>query len=335
VDANTLSGLFVTRGIYLNFAGRCRPQAAAYFREAARLATQGGDTLSLGRALFSLSDPLAGTDPAAAAEAARTAAEHLRRAGAREFLSVAIGNLSQALLMLGEWDAAEAELGQGADSGGLADHEFLAWYRGWLAALRGDADTAEATLAELRDLRASEDHQDQATVSLLQAFAAAARGQGDKALCHARSVLDHAGALGISHELLRWAWPLAARTACDLHDAAAIGQLLALLDSYRPGHLAPTQRAERDLVCARLAADGDPAAGQSFAAAIRSLRELSTPYHLAHGLLDHAGYLTRLGDADAAMAATGEALDIAGHLRCQPLLDRAASITPAKSPILN
>ena len=93
-------------------------------------------------------------------------------------------------------------------------------------------------------------------------------------------------------------------------------------------------RAERDLVRARLAAgDGDPAAAAAFAAAISSLRELSTPYHLAHGLLDHAQYLTRLHDAEAAEAAIGEARDIAGRLRCQPLLDRAADLTPAGPPV--
>jgi hypothetical protein len=72
------------------------------------LASQGGDSLALGRALVNLADPLAGTDPAAAAEAARAAAEHLRRAGARDYLAHAIGNLAQALLMLGDWDAARA-----------------------------------------------------------------------------------------------------------------------------------------------------------------------------------------------------------------------------------
>ena len=82
-------------------------------------------------------------------------------------------------------------------------------------------------------------------------------------------------------------------------------------------------RAERDLVRARLAArDGDRAAAATFAAAISGLRELSTPYHLAHGLLDHAQHLIRLGDADAAALAIDEARDIARRLRCQPLLDR-------------
>ena len=236
VDASTLSGLYVTRGIYLNFAGRRRPQAAAYFREAARLAAQADDNLSLGRALANLSDPLAVTAPAAAAEAARTAAGHLRRAGARDYLSIAIGNLAQALLLLGDWDAAEEALAQAGDADGLADREFLAWYRGWLAALRGDAVTAQAVLAGLRDMQASEDHQDQASVSLLEASTADTRRQPLDALRHARATLAHAGALGISHELLRWAWPLAARAAHDLRDPAA-GELLALLDSYMPGHL--------------------------------------------------------------------------------------------------
>ena len=54
-------------------------------------------------------------------------------------------------------------------------------------------------------------------------------------------------------------------------------------------------------------------------------RSGARPYHLAHGLLDHAEYLTRLGDAKAAETAISEARDIARRLRCQPLLDRAAT----------
>ena len=93
-------------------------------------------------------------------------------------------------------------------------------------------------------------------------------------------------------------------------------------------------RAERDLARARLAAgDGDPAAGAAFALAISGLRALSTPYHLAHGLLDHAQYLTHTGEAEDAAAAIEEARGIASRLRCQPLLDRAAELTPAEHGI--
>ena len=150
-------------------------------------------------------------------------------------------------------------------------------------------------LAGLRDLRASEDPQDKAI------------GQPGGGL-HRRRPPPAAGRAAPrprrrsltptpsgSATILRWAWPLAARAAHDLRDTAATGELLALLDSYQPGHLAPMLRAERDLARARLAAgDGDPAAAAAFAAAISGLRELSTPYHLAHGLLDHAEHLTRL-----------------------------------------
>jgi tetratricopeptide (TPR) repeat protein len=161
VDTSTLGRLYVTRGVYLSFAGRRRPEGTAYFREAARLATQAGDNLSLGRALANLADDLAVTDRAAAADAARTAAEHLRRAGAREILSSAIGNLAQALLLLGDWDAAEEAVAQAIGSDGLGDRELLVWYQGWLAALRGDATTAQTMLAAMRNRRASEDPQDQ------------------------------------------------------------------------------------------------------------------------------------------------------------------------------
>jgi hypothetical protein len=233
--------------------------------------------------------------------------------------------------MLGDWDTAEQELSQAVDSGELTDDERLTCLRGWLAALRGDAATAEATLAALRDLRASEDPEDKAEVSTTEAFTAAAHRQPEDALCHARGTLTQAGALGVSHDWLRWAWPLAARAADDLGDTAATGELLALLDSYQPGHLPPMLRAERDLVRARLTADdNDEAAAKAFAAAVSGLRELSTPYHLAHGLLDHAAFLLDAGDGQAAVAAVTEAVEIAERLRCQPLLDRAAKLAPTK-----
>ena len=92
------------------------------------------------------------------------------------------------------------------------------------------------------------------------------------------------------------------------------------------------QRAERDLARARLtAADGGPDAGAAFAAAITGLRQHSTPYHLAHGLLDHAAHLLRVGDKEAAGPAIDKAADIAERLRCQPLLDRADTIQPSHS----
>jgi hypothetical protein len=135
-------------------------------------------------------------------------------------------------------------------------------------------------------------------------------------------------------ETLRWAWPLAARAAQDLGDVEATAELQAVLDGYRPGQLAPMMRAERDLVRARrTAAEDGPAAAAAFAAAIAGLRQHSTPYHLAHGLLDYAQFLGQLGQADAADAAADEACCIAERLRCRPLLDRAAELSHAERRI--
>ena len=236
-------------------------------------------------------------------------------------------------MMLGDWDAADREITEMMDSNRLVDDDYLFCQRGWLTALRGDAATAETMLGGLRDLQVSEDPQDKAVIGIVEAFTAAARRHPEAALHHARATLAHADALGISHEFLRWGWPLAARCAYELSDTAVTRELLALLDSYQPGDLAPMLRAERGLVRSRLAAqDDDQAAAASFVSAISTLRRLSPPYHLAHGLLDQAEHLIRLGDADAAALAISESSDIGRSLRCQPLLDRAAAVTPTTQP---
>ena len=333
VGDRELSPLFRTRGTYLNVTNRCR-EAASYYRESVRLASQAGDSKQLGIALLSLGDVLAGTDPGAAAEICRAATGHLRRAGYRAGLEIAIINLTQALVMLGDWDAAEAELTEAAQSSALADFEFFSCQQAWVAALRGDTDAAQAVLAGLKDLRSSEDPQTKAMVSMVEGFTAAARRQPQDTLQHARAILAHVDALGISHDCPRWAWPLAARAAHDLGDTAATGELLTLLDSYQPGHLAPMLRAERDLARARLAAGDDgPTGAAAFATAITGLRDRGTPYHLAHGLLDHAQYLLRHGEGDAAAQAIEEARVIARRLGCQPLLERADTTEHAQRQI--
>jgi class 3 adenylate cyclase/tetratricopeptide (TPR) repeat protein len=331
VDTGRLSSAFTIRGIYLNMAMRYT-EGIAHLTQAARLAEQAGDITRQGQVLLNLSDVLAVTDPAAAAEAAMTAAGHLRQTGDRLLLSTATGNLVQAQLMIGDWDAADDVLTRAVDSDGLGDIEILLCYQGWLASLRGDTGKAATVLAGMEGLRTSESLQDKAAVALVEAFTAAARGQPGDALTQARQTLAHADVLGMSHEFLRWAWPLAARAAHDLGDTAAVAELLAQLDVHPVGHLAPMLRAERDLARARLADSADdPAAGAALLAAIASLREHGTPYHLAHGLLDHAEHLERHGDSTAAALAVGEARDIAQKLRCQALLDRAEALSPART----
>jgi class 3 adenylate cyclase/tetratricopeptide (TPR) repeat protein len=323
VDTLVLADLFDSRGNWLSMAGR-QPEAAMHAREAARLAEQSGDSTTSGTALLNLSNVLGFDDPAAAVDTARTAAEQLQRMGEKYLLSFALLNLAIALLATGDWDAAAETLSRDADADGLSETELVVCPLGWLAALRGDATTAETLLSRLPKLRASDDPQDRAQLEVALAFAAAARSRPADALSHARTVLMSADAIGISADYLRWAWPLAARMAHDLRDDDTTCELLALLDGHQPGQLAPMLRAERDLVRARLAAEhGDTGAAASYNAAIDALRGQSTPYHLAHGLLDHAEHLTTHGDITTAALAIEEARSIAERLGCQPLLDRA------------
>jgi hypothetical protein len=188
---------------------------------------------------------------------------------------------------------------------------------------------ARACLDALGDLRASEDAQDTAMVSIVEAFTAAARGHPEEALWHARATLSFADTLGMTADNIRWAWPLAARTAWELGDTAVATELLRVVDHRQPGQLSPLLWAERDLARARLAAQAGAADSATFATAIRGLRDHGTPYHLAHGLLDHAELRTKAGDFEAAAQAVDEARQIAVKLRCQPLLDRADGLACA------
>jgi len=330
-----LADIFVSRGIYLYVAQR-PTEGIAYLTQAARLAEQADSHTLLARVHINLAELLVATSPASAAEAALAAAGHLRRTGALDYLGMAVINLAQAQLALGDWDSAEQQLTHAMEADGLAGHDHVAGYRGWLAALRGDAESAGALLAALRYLRSSEDSQDKVFVAAVDAFAAAARGEAQDALRLARASVALSDPLGIGFAITSWAWPLATRIAYELGDAAAVGELLAQLDALPPGHVPARLRAERDLARARLAAaDGDPAANQALAAAVDDVRAHGTPYHLAHALLDHARCLLADGDTGAAEAAIGEARAIAARLRCQPLLDRAEATTQpvtARSP---
>ena len=326
VGPSLLSGLLDTRGIYFSSLDR-HVEAVAYYRESARIAGRAGDNLSMGRALCNLAFDLALTDPAAGAEAGYEAVSGVRQTGARDTLAVAIINLASALLLLGDWDAAEDECAR-ADSDGLAEHEIVACQRGWQAALRGQVDIAETYLLAIPGLLASEDPQDQAAASVVAAFIAAARLRPREVLRHAGRVMAQVEAIGFSHDFVRWAWPLSARAADELRDTAAVDDLLALLDAHQPGKLGPMLRAERNLVRARRAArNGDQ---DALAAAVASLRTHSTPYHLAHGLLDHAEQLASHDDPDAAAEAAREARAIGERLRCRPLLDRAEAFSAGR-----
>lgn len=328
LDGPLFSSALSTRGIQLSFAGRSRT-AAMYLREASRVALDCDDARGAASALLNLSDILNKSDPVAGADAARHAVEVAVRSGEANQLAAALYNLAIAQLATGDWDECAATLAH-PDTVLIVDDELLTVVRGLLAALRGDGGHAAQLVDGLTDLVTNEDLQMREVVMFVGAFVAAAQGRP-------------ADALRIGHELItdehnvfgddpgRWVWPLAARSAHEVGDLAAEAALLDVHDRLPPGLVAPVQHAEALLIRARLTAAHDPvAAGPQYVAALDALRTAASPYHLAHGLLDHAEHLADHGrDHDAATDAIAEAVIIAERLDCAPLRDRARRLRHA------
>jgi hypothetical protein len=130
--------------------------------------------------------------------------------------------------------------------------------------------------------------------------------------------------LGIAHETVLFAWPLAMRLALQLDENAIVDELVTLLDGTPVGHLPPLLRAERALVRARrLAEAGDPSAEGALTAVLAEFRVVASPYHLAHALLDHADFLFARGRSSEAEPLRDEAREIGERLRARQLIERA------------
>ena len=214
--AGQLGDLFTIRGIYLALR-RAAPEAIAYLRESARLATQAGDNFRLGRALLNLSAAL--IPPSRRRGRSRAHRRRPPAPGRRPGLpGLCHREPSRRRCSCSATGMPPSRNSPRQESDGLADIDYLACYQAWLAALRGDAATAETMLAALRDMRDSEDPQDHSLISVMEAFAAAARSRPQMSLSHARAHAGPREPSGISHDYLRWAWPLAARAADDLRD---------------------------------------------------------------------------------------------------------------------
>ncbi|MGH9304037.1 MAG: ATP-binding protein, partial [Acidimicrobiales bacterium] len=197
VGPGLLSELFKTRGNALSIANR-HAEAVSCLREAARLAEIEGDAERLGHALVDISAVTIISDPAGAADAARTSAEHARRIGSPYMLEVAAVNLSVALLELGRWDEAGEALTETTGGAGYAT-VYLDRYRALLAALRGD--TQAVGHADMSSFAGPfEDPQATAEVALVAAYAAEVGGDHTEALEQARSVLSQAPLIGMRHE---------------------------------------------------------------------------------------------------------------------------------------
>ena len=323
VPMTVQAGTLTNRGIFLAVSGRWT-EAVAYHREAARLAEQSGDAAEHARALINLSDTLGRFDAQASLEASLRAMELSRHTGDISRLPIALNNVTTAQVELGLWDDAERTVVTATEVDGLDDDATL-MAMAWIAALRGDVERAASLVEGLTDLQVAEDSQSKAGMGQVHATIAAAQGDNVEALRHARTALEQLDVLSPSTDPIRWVWSLATRAAHELGDVAGEKELLASLDAYRPGQLGHLLHAERTLCVARLAASANEDAETLFTEAIAELRAKSTPFHLAHGLLDYADYLG-VGAAGATQL-IDEAREIGARLGAASVLDRVGAMS--------
>jgi tetratricopeptide (TPR) repeat protein len=331
-DDGTVCYLLTIHALAMHDAGRS-VEATALLRHAAWIAERTGDSTNRANALMNLCFVVAARDPQAALDAARASVEHCRRVGALVLLGVAIANLADSYIWVGEWDEAAAVLADaelpvnGTD--GLWEEISAAVPAALLAALRGDPAAGD-TVASLLARTPPDDAVSLAQLAAVDALIAEAQGRTEDALEACRRA-HHLATFRTQADFMNWSWPVGARAAFALHDADALQGLLALLDGTPVGQIPPLLRAERDIARARLASDDDPdRAGALFADGVRGLRAFGSPYHLAQGLLDHAETLLAHDDpgaADTAAPLIAEATEIAERLGAVPLAARAARIS--------
>ncbi len=311
----TFADLFQVRGTAYMFADQ-PIRSVAMYRHAIHLAQRSGAKSSLLRALINMSDTYLGFDAAESARCAWEGFELASATGDRAGAAIGLANGVFAEILAGNWDRADDALAAAmARWPGLPDVSMMTAF---LAALRGDAEGAERAGPDLQTYRSSEDAQDQTTAFIVDAFSALAQNRGADALREFQRIIELAAILGLATGTNLIAWPAAMRTAAELGDNEAVRALLADLDARPIGQVPRLLRAERALARAKLDSDG-----AGLVAALAQVRELDSPYHVAHALLDLATAPDAPGeDRDALLA---EADAIAARLRCRPLADRVAA----------
>lgn len=236
-------------------------------------------------------------------------------------LAVAAMNLMNALMLIGEWDEAEALITTTTEEDGIADTEAILLGRILLDALRGDVAAAAAAAGD-GNLRATEDVQNQAYVVVADLAIAVAKGDADEALRLIPALNKITDAIGLRHETFTWGWPLALQLL-EVLDSDQTADVLRIVEKHPPGDVPPLLRAEYELARARL---GAGTSAGSVDGALDILRRFGSPYHLAHGLLDVAACHLADGESAVATPLVDEAAAIARALRAMPLLARAEQL---------
>jgi len=253
----------------------------------------------------------------------------------RQIAAPIAGNLAESLTSAGRWDEALEILDEalGLDLAPLGRFGPLV-VRAHIAVARGNDETAERMLAELRSLPAGVQAESQRLHALARVDIDARLAQGDLA-----------GALDVGRATLirsrpadpRYLWPLltAAMRACAEANAVSLppgacdpGRLRKDLElragtTDRPGPLPEAWAATFAAEAARADGRHDLAGWDAAASAWAALAQ---PQEEAYALLRAASAASAAGDRDGAARRLSRAADLAGHLGARPLLEQIGSL---------
>ena len=136
------------------------------------------------------------------------------------------------------------------------------------------------------------------------------------------------GGLGVAHEAVRLAFPIALDAAMELGDLEEADRLAELLAVRPRGEVPPFLRAQvtraRALIAAARGEDDD--VEKELVAAQATFRELGYPYWTARAQLDRAEWLARQDRIDEAARLAREAAETFDSVGAAPMLARALAV---------
>jgi hypothetical protein len=185
---------------------------------------------------------------------------------------------------------------------------------------RGDSAKARARLEECAGLREIDDNQAQTAYLLHEAQVLRTEGKPREALEPLEALLA-TRELGITFLTVKLGVVEALEAAFELGDTAKVEELLAMVESLRPGERPPLLEAHAFRFRSKLS--GDEA---GFERAAARFRELEMPFWLAVTELEHAERLAERGAATEAEPLLAEAAQIFERLGAKPWLERAGTV---------
>ena len=325
----TLAEALDSKATLFNFAGR-NDEARALYELSIAVGRRVGGTRSELRSEANLADLCMTRDLPGAEDHAKAALALSRRSGERASESQAASNLMYVLTDTGRLDEA-VELGTELLEAGdkeLPGAEGIHFRLAHIEALRGHVDAARRHVSMCGE--ESDDVQYRGMYAAAEAAVVLSGGDHRRALEAARSAIELAleGGLGLAHEVVRDAFPIAIEAAVEIGDLEA-GELLAESVAIRPpGEVPPFLRAQVTRAKALVAgARGDAAdVEKNLVVAEAAFSELGYPYWIALVQLERAEWLAGQGRLGESSGLAGEAAATFERIGAAPMLARGRAL---------